>query len=175
MQLSMQSNSLRAGVLFLTIAAVRILGQEILKPEDITDPAILESHQGKKELPCSVSPLKPVLRYDLGYRAGYSIAVPLKELASGTQLLIVTRVTRQDGGKPVHFLQRVAVGRIPENTDAVGEIAGHFDIEEGRHRVDLLLRDRQGRACSSMWSIHATSPANGQAVLAPVVPPPISF
>lgn len=163
----MRANSFRLGVLFFTLAGGPAAGQELMDPDDsdfairsVSDPSILESDQSPRELTCAVRPIKPAAGNSLSYRAGYSISIPLKELSSGARLVVVTRVTRQDGGKPLHFIQLVAVGRIPENTDAVGEFTGHFDVEEGRHRVDLVLRDRQGRACSSVWSIQAASPVN---------------
>ena len=45
------------------------------------DAAVLESEELKKDLPCTVTPIKPVLGFDLRFHGGYEIAVPLRELA----------------------------------------------------------------------------------------------
>ena len=43
-----------------------------------TDLAVLESGEQRKDLPCSVTPDKPTLGFDLRYHAGYQVTVPLK-------------------------------------------------------------------------------------------------
>ena len=53
-------------------ATVRILN---------TDAAVLESQEVRKDLPCTVTPMKSALGFDLRFHAGYEVNVPLKELA----------------------------------------------------------------------------------------------
>ena len=45
-----------------------------------TDLAVLESGEQRKDLPCTVTPSKPTLGFDLKFHAGYQVTVPLKEL-----------------------------------------------------------------------------------------------
>src|SRR6266702_3566436 len=59
-----------------------------------TDLAVLEAQDVRKDLPCNVTPSKPVLGFDLRFHAGYDVNVPLKELAGSDNLLtMVFRVT----------------------------------------------------------------------------------
>src|ERR1700684_1140817 len=46
-----------------------------------TDLAVLEQDEQRKDLPCTVTPSKPALGFDLKFHAGYQVTVPLKELA----------------------------------------------------------------------------------------------
>ena len=86
-----------------------------------TDAAILESQEARKDLPCRVTPIKPVLGFDLKFHSGYDVTVPLKELAGSENLLTmifrVSPANRPD--EPVYFSQRVTVPPIEE--DAKGE------------------------------------------------------
>src|SRR5580698_8743396 len=86
-----------------------------------TDLAVLEAQDVRKDLPCTVTPIKPVLGFDLRFHAGYEVNVPLKEL-SGTEnkLTILFRVTA-DSHKddPTYFVQHVHVPSIEE--EAKGE------------------------------------------------------
>src|ERR1700734_2129579 len=58
-----------------------------------TDLAVLEQDEQRKDLPCTVTPSKPALGFDLKFHAGYQVSVPLKELAGRENALsIVFRV-----------------------------------------------------------------------------------
>src|SRR5438552_4327224 len=62
-----------------------------------SDAAILESRETRKDLPCTVTPVKPQLGFDLKFHSGYEVVVPLKELAgSENQLLMVFKVTPEE-------------------------------------------------------------------------------
>ena len=64
-----------------------------------SDQAVLESQEVRKEISCTVTPVKPLLGLDLRYHAGYSVTIPLKELAgTGNVLNILFRVTSLDRG-----------------------------------------------------------------------------
>src|SRR5947208_2045606 len=52
-----------------------------------TDAAILEAQETRKDLPCTVTPIKPVLGFDLKFHGGYEVSIPLKELAGGENML----------------------------------------------------------------------------------------
>jgi len=51
------------------------------------DAAILEAREIRKDVPCTVAPIKPALGFDLKFHAGYDVSVPLKELAGSDNLL----------------------------------------------------------------------------------------
>src|SRR5256885_381487 len=46
-----------------------------------SDAAVLETEDVKKDLPCTVTSVKPVLGFDLRFHAGYDITLPLRDLA----------------------------------------------------------------------------------------------
>src|SRR5690242_10490134 len=52
-----------------------------------SDAAILESQEARKDLPCSVTSVKPNLGFDLKFHSGYEVSVPLKELSGEGNLL----------------------------------------------------------------------------------------
>src|ERR1039458_2603864 len=75
------------------------------------DTAILESTDNRKDLPCTVTPEKPSLGFDLKFHAGYEVSVPVKELAGAeNHLTMVFRVTRPDGwGDGIYLSQHTVV------------------------------------------------------------------
>src|SRR5271169_2646243 len=83
-----------------------------------TDQAVLEAGDARKDLPCTVTPDKPLLGFDLKFHAGYTVVVPLKELAGSENMLtILFRVTpdnRKD--EPLYFTQHVRVPSIEEDS-----------------------------------------------------------
>lgn len=121
------------------------------------DSTVLDTLDPKKDLPCTVTPVKPILGFDLRFHSGYDIAVPLREIAgSGDTLTIIFRVTSdvaQDA--PAYFFQRFYVPNI--ETDASGDayLDGGFDIGEGNYHIDWMMRDRMERVCSSNWDVTA--------------------
>ena len=72
-----------------------------------SDAAVLELEETKKDLPCTVTQIKPILGFDLRFHTGYDITVPLHELSGdGNQLTIrVDRVstTARPGYSRVEF------------------------------------------------------------------------
>jgi len=128
--------------------AVRILG---------TDLAILEVEEPRKDLPCLVTPAKPVLGFDLRFHAGYEVSVPLRELAGSENLLtMIFRVTPEDQKEVSHyFVQRVKVPALEEEARGDAYLEGTFDVGEGRYHIDWLMRDRAERVCSFYWDTEA--------------------
>ena len=58
-----------------------------------TDMAVLEAHEVRKDLACTVTPNKPELGFDLRFHGGFDVSVPLNELSgSENQLTILFRV-----------------------------------------------------------------------------------
>jgi hypothetical protein len=125
-----------------------------------TDAAILEAGETRKDIPCTVTPAKPFLGFDLKFHAGYEVAVPLKELAgSDNHLTMVFRVYPEN--KPeeaAYFSQHWSVPSIDEDAGGSAQLVGSFDVGEGKYRVDWLMRDRAERVCSHSWDSEATLP-----------------
>jgi hypothetical protein len=137
-----------------------------------TDMAVLELQEPRKDLPCTVTPVKPTLGFDLRLHAGYEVIVPLKDLAgSEGSLNIVFCVTPElHKDQPVYFSQRVRMPLIAD--DARGEVGmeGSFDLGEGAYHVDWLMRDPAERVCSSYWDVEAAL-ADSDREVGLVVPP----
>jgi hypothetical protein len=125
-----------------------------------TDAAVLESQDVRKDLPCTVSPVKPTLGFDLKFHAGYEVNVPLRDLAgSENTLTMLFRIT-PDNHKddPVFFTQKYNVPSIEENAKGEAYLQGGFDVGEGKYHVDWLMRDRSERVCSFYWDVDAALP-----------------
>src|SRR3712207_1318966 len=99
-----RSRIAKAGMLSCAIlAGGRFLSAQELMPASgpgggvrlfTSDAAILEAQDTRKDLPCTVTPVKPQLGFDLKFHSGYEVSVPLKELAgSENTLTMVFKVT----------------------------------------------------------------------------------
>lgn len=126
-----------------------------------SDSYILESTENRKDLPCTVTPDKPVLGFDLKFHLGYEVNVPIKELAgTDNQLTMVFRVTpesRPDDG--AYFSQHFQVPAIDRDEGGPAYLEGAFTVGEGKYHVDWLMRDRAERMCSFHWDSDASLPA----------------
>jgi hypothetical protein len=137
-----------------------------------TDSAVLESGEDRRDLPCTVTSIKPVLGFDLRFHSGYEVSIPLKELAGSEDLLtMIFRVTSEDRpDEPVLLSQRYAVPAIEEDAKGEAYLNGGFDIGEGKYRVSWLMRDRSERVCSSHWTIEAELPAKDKDIALAIAP-----
>jgi len=122
-----------------------------------TDWSILETQEPRKDLPCTVTPTKPTVGFDMRFHAGYDVAVPLKELAGSDNLLtMIFRVTGDKGkDDPRYFVHRVRVPAIGSDASGDANLQGAFDLGEGKYHVDWLMRDRTERVCSFYWDSEA--------------------
>jgi hypothetical protein len=122
-----------------------------------SDAAVLETEDTKKDLPCTVTSIKPLLGFDLRFHSGYDITIPLREIAgSGDQLTIIFKVasdTAKDA--PVYFSHRYNVPEIEQDARGDAYLQGGFDVGEGNYHVMWMMRDRMERVCSSSWDINA--------------------
>lgn len=125
-----------------------------------TDMAVLEAGESRKDLPCTVTPVKPQLGFDLKFHSGFDVTVPLRELAGSENLLtILFRVTPENRkDEPVYFTERVRVPSIDEDAHGDAFLQGAFDVGEGNYKIDWLMRDRAERVCSSNWDSEAALP-----------------
>ncbi|MGH9665920.1 MAG: acetyltransferase [Bryobacteraceae bacterium] len=122
-----------------------------------TDQAVLEAGDPRNDLPCTVTPDKPVLGFDLRFHAGYTVTVPLMELAgTGNLLTILFRVTPENHkDDPMYFTQRVRVPPIDADAKGDAYLQGTFDVGEGSYHIDWLMRDQAERVCSFYWDSDA--------------------
>jgi hypothetical protein len=122
-----------------------------------SDLAVLEAGEVRKDLPCTVTPEKPQLGFDLRLHAGYDVVVPLDEFAGSEDVLTIVFRVVPDAHKnqPVYFEQRVSVPRIADDARGNAVLSGAFDVGEGAYHVDWLMRDRGGRVCASNWDTDA--------------------
>jgi hypothetical protein len=137
-----------------------------------SDAAILEAGEARKDIPCVVSPIKPLLGFDLKFHAGYEVTVPLKELAGAdNHLTMVFRVYPDH--KPddaSYFSQHWAVPSIDDDAGGSAQLAGTFDVGEGKYHVDWLMRDRSERVCSQSWDAEAVLPARDKQMSLDIAP-----
>jgi|SRR5579871_585120 len=141
-----------------------------------TDLAVLEGGEVRNDLPCTVTPTKPALGFDLKFHAGYEVAVPLKELAGEENLLtILFRVTPDDHkDEPVYLVQRLRVPPIEDDAKGEANLQGYFDVGEGKYHVDWLMRDRGERVCSFYWDSEAALPSKDKLMALSIAPDTIS-
>ena len=137
-----------------------------------SDAAILESQEARKDLPCVVTPVKPVLGFDMKFHSGYDVTVPLKELAGAENLLtMVFRVAASNRpDDATYFSQRVTVPSIEENAKGDAYLQGGFDLGEGKYHVDWLMRDRTERICSGFWDVDAEIPIKDKTIALEIAP-----
>lgn len=122
------------------------------------DATVLESQEARKDLPCTLTPSKPELGFDLRFHAGYEASFPLRALAGDANMLtMLFRVTPASAkGHPAYFIQRVQVPALEDAAGGDALIGGRFDLGEGAYHVDWLARDRQRQFCSSHWDVSAS-------------------
>ena len=121
------------------------------------DAAVFESADERKDLPCTVTPRKPDVGFDLRFHTGFDITVPLNELSgTGQTVTVLFRVYSQSDPKhPAYFLQRFQTPFIDEDAKGNAFLQGGFDVGEGSYHVDWLMRDGAERVCSSHWDFDA--------------------
>jgi hypothetical protein len=142
-----------------------LCAQEMIAPAEglvrlmPSDAAILEAPDNRKDLPCTVTPEKPILGFDLKYHVQYEVMVPIKELVgSDNQLTMVFRVTPENQRDGIYFSQHFQVPNIDRDEGGPAYLDGAFNVGEGKYHVDLLMRDRAERMCSFHWDSEALLP-----------------
>jgi len=165
----------------LLLAVSSVVGAQDLMPASgpggavrlfTSDAAILEAQETRKDLPCTVTPIKPSLGFDLKFHSGYDVTVPLRELAGSENLLtMVFKVTPANHlDEPVYFSQHINVPAIEENAGGPAYLQGNFDVGEGKYHVDWLMRDRAERVCSSNWDVEANLPSKDKQMALDIQP-----
>jgi hypothetical protein len=137
-----------------------------------TDAAVLDTAEIKKDLPCSVTPVKPILGFDLRFHSGFEILLPLRELVGdGNNLTIIFRVTSSTAqDSPYYFTQKYTVPEIEADAKGDAYLQGGFDVGEGDYHIDWMMRDRMERVCSSYWDVTAALSGKDQGVKLAIAP-----
>ncbi|MGH8248278.1 MAG: acetyltransferase, partial [Gammaproteobacteria bacterium] len=137
-----------------------------------TDLAVLEAQVPRDDLPCTVSPIKPYLGFDMKFHAGYEVSIPLKELSGAEDTLTTLFRVIPDNNKdnPYYFSYRMHVPSIPADAKGNAYLEGSFDLGEGKYHVDWLIRNRGEHVCSFYWDTEAALPARDKS-LEVVLPP----
>jgi hypothetical protein len=131
-----------------------------------SDAAVLETEETKRDLPCTVTQVKPILGFDLRFHTGYDIVLPLRELAGeGDLLTIVFKVTSNNAADaPSYFSQKYNVPTIDPDAKGDAYLQGSFDVGEGGYHVAWMMRDRVERVCASSWDVKAELPGKDQSI-----------
>jgi hypothetical protein len=137
-----------------------------------TDAAVLESQDPRKDLPCTVTPVRPVLGFDMKFHAGFEVSVPLRELAGSEDLLtMIFRVRPENRPEEVtYFSHKYSVPAIEQDAKGDAYLTGTFDLGEGKYHVDWLMRDRSERVCSSYWDTEAVLPTRDKDINMTIAP-----
>jgi hypothetical protein len=163
-------------VVVLAVASGTLSGQALIPGGGFrlftSDAAILESQEVRKDIPCSVTPVKPVLGFDLKFHSGYEVSIPLRELAGdGNQLTMIFRVVPEKSpDEPVFLSQRMSVPVIDEEAKGDAYLQGTFEVGEGKYHVDWLMRDRSEHVCSANWEVEASLPAKDKDMALDIAP-----
>ena len=122
-----------------------------------TDLAVLEAGETRKDIPCTVTPSKPTVGFDLRFHAGYEVTIPLKDLSGDENMLnILFRVEPRDRqDQATYFTQHIHVPVIEDDAKGDAYLQGTFDLGEGQYHIDWLMRDRGERVCSFSWDTDA--------------------
>jgi hypothetical protein len=163
------SRVLAGSLILLSLAPRSAFSQLLMTPaeagESVTplpsDLAILESTDQRQDLPCTVTPRKAELGFDLRFHTGFDVTVPLKELAGDSAFLTVVfrAYPQSDPNHPEYFLERFRTPAIADDAKGDALLQGSVDVGEGSYHIDWLMRDRQERICSSNWTMDAAMPA----------------
>jgi hypothetical protein len=155
--------------LLLCAAAAPMYAQVMLRPAEEgqlvhpmpSDVVVLESDETRRDLPCTVTPRKPELGFDLRFHSGYYATVALRELSGqGGTLSIVFRVAPdEDRNRASYFVQHFRVPAIEDDAKGDALLGGAVDVGEGKYHVDWLMRDQSERICSTTWTTEASLPA----------------
>jgi hypothetical protein len=137
-----------------------------------SDLAVLEAGEVRKDVPCSVSPIKPTLGFDLKFHAGYDVTFPMQDLAGSENLLTILFRVTPDAHKeqPAYFIQRIRVPLLAEGIKGDALLQGIFDLGEGNYHIDWLMRDRADRVCADSWDTEATLPVKDKAIALVIAP-----
>ena len=152
-------------LLAVVLSSIPARSQVLIKPAEPgdaltimpSDMTIFESSDSRKEIPCTVTPRKTDLGFDLRFHTGFDVLLPLNEVAGeGGMLTVVFRVVSQASREdPSYFVQHFNVPTVADDAKGDALLQGEINVGEGTYHVDWLMRDRTERICSSSWDVEA--------------------
>jgi hypothetical protein len=123
-----------------------------------SDSVVLDLHESRNDLKCSVTPYAPELGFDLMFEAGYRVRIPVQELTNSNAVTVVLRVLSDNhGNQPVYFIKKVRLPATGQNPGGDAVVDGMFRLGEGHYHIDWLVRDTSGRVCTRFWDTEAKS------------------
>jgi hypothetical protein len=155
-----------------TLFAQTLLSNDGSVRLNTADMSVLETPDSRKDLPCSVTPSKADLGFDLRFHVQYDVAVPLSEIGEHEdQLLVIFRVTRLSSDTEPRFLmQRFHVPRMADNSRGRATLSGSMQLGEGKYHIDWLMRNRAGYVCSFHWNVEAALPSKDRQIQLALAP-----
>ena len=129
---------MRVALLFFLIAATPLRSQTLIDPSRARRAIrLLEPQPGEKPLRCEVTPIQPTLNFGFRFQAGYMVRVPMEQyLGPGHRWAIFTRVTPEEGGKPVYFGANLRLPEVPKTKNLI-EVGGGY--QAGRRSLSGSL------------------------------------
>lgn len=136
-----------------------------------SDSAILDLHQPRTDLPCTITFFKPELNLDFMFHTGYRVRIPVRELGrDANALTIVFRVYAEEhADEASYFAQTLRLPAWRDDTTGEAMLDGTFRLGEGKYHLDWLMRDIDERVCAGFWNLEAKLDPK-QAALAGAVP-----
>ena len=135
-----------------------VYAQSLVEPQQI--PAVQKAFDEAASvapalrLRCSVSPVRPSLNFGFRLQTGYTVDIPLNQLAGPGHALTTSLRVTPEGRPPVYFTKTENLPPVPE-TKADAETSGAFITGEGNYNVELLIADDTQRPCRGAWKIQA--------------------
>ena len=152
---------MRLAVPTLLIFSTAAMGQYAVDPA--RGAKFFAAHAGDKPLHCEVSPVPAQLSFSFRFQTGYVASVPLNQYTGpGHRWNIMLRVTPENW--PPFYLGTFNRLRNIPKTNSRAEMAGAFQVGEGRYTADWLLADETNRACRKSWRVAAKLKSNERGV-----------
>jgi hypothetical protein len=120
--------------------------------------------QSRSDLPCSVTPIKPALTFDLSFHSGYEVSMPMKRFDPATKLTVVYRVTARDQNNHLTYFLRAVNSSSIDWSGTTGTFNDMFAMGEGRYHIDWSLEDQHSHVCATSWDAEATLRPKEEAV-----------
>ncbi|MBM3795344.1 MAG: hypothetical protein FJW31_15060 [Acidobacteria bacterium] len=118
----------------------------------------------ERKLSCQARHYPALLSFDFRYWTGVDFSIGLKQFeplgAKGQRVAVLFRVTPQ--GRPPRYFRKLqflpATSQLPPNAklkDLAITLGGGVHIGAGKYRLDVLVVDRERRACRQNWTVDA--------------------
>jgi hypothetical protein len=151
-------------LLVFALAAIPSRAQVPVAPSEIVAARqAVEAHQSRNSLDCFVNSWGPSLDFDFRYEAGFDVAISMKQVSPGEDLMTYLRVVPQ--GNAAVFLERMIQAPSATQDQAAAFLisgnrrrfqvtaSGRFNVGEGKYSVELVVIDPAGRSCHQEWKM----------------------